>query len=395
MPRTAAFLIMLILSLPFCQADELHLKDGMIVEGVITETPEGYTVSVGSGANTFISKDKVIRLVKKLTDEQKYENLKLVCPADDFEAQMKLGLWARLHNLPEQAKEHFENAVKLKPDDPKARRAAGYIFKNQQWYKPDEYMKSLGKLKYNGKWLDKAEAEKLINQDRLNEMRQKGNRETWLLLSRASKAKSQAELEEITDSIKKLGEYAVGAVIRGAYDTNQKVREVSLRVLAVSPGEDPLEALLKCFRYERTKKNVLIITKALADRSDRENVIKQLVKINMTTKSPITRKRCWLAYRVIADNKIIEELIKLSEFCPVPKEMQANEEEKKDTGGGWVTHKGERDKMQKAFYPATDSLNYLTDARLSHFRNLWEEWWKTNKETFKIKPVTLSEEKEN
>ena len=90
------------------------------------------TVSVGSGANTFISKDKVIRLVKKLTDEQKYENLKLVCPADDFEAQMKLGLWARLHNLPEQAKEHFENAVKLKPDDPKARRAAGYIFKNQQ-----------------------------------------------------------------------------------------------------------------------------------------------------------------------------------------------------------------------------------------------------------------------
>lgn len=376
-----------------CWADELHLKDGVVVEGIVRETDEGYSVTFGTGAKTFIPKAQVIRHVKKLTDEQLYENLKLVLAEDDFEGQMKLGLWCRLHNLPDKAREHYELAVKLRPDDPKARRAAGYVFRKGKWYKLDEYMISQGKMKYKGKWIAKEVALSLIKKDKKEQIRASGYKAAWRLLKRAGKVLTDEEMDSIVSELKKLGESGYGAVIRCASDSNKKIRRVSLEVLATAESDDTLKELLRRFRYERDRKLFYTALKALVKHPKRDKVIAGMIKICVYSKSAKTRKRTWLAFEALADKSAIERLITLAEYSPVKVDETETEDDRKargkDTGGKWITYEGEKDKPLEPYYPATEALNFLTKAGVSPSREQWEKWWRVNSATFAFKSVPM------
>jgi len=57
---------------------------------------------------------------------------------DDAEAHVRLALWCEAHNLRAEREEHLAAALRIAPDDPRARGLVGQVAENGRWERPEQ-----------------------------------------------------------------------------------------------------------------------------------------------------------------------------------------------------------------------------------------------------------------
>lgn len=366
------------------RSDELHLRDGVVVQGEVTREGDEYIVSRSGGAMIRIPVSEVVRHERKQTLRQRYDNLREVYGADSFKDQMELGNWCRINNLPEEARRHFLRAVELDPNDAAARRAAGYVRHENSWVTREEKLALEGKSWYKGRLISAAEAERLRGRDEVARLREEGYAEAWAILRAVAKNPSVGAIEQAQAQLREMGEYAMRALIRGARDANRFTRKTAIPLLGAQTSADTLDTLVECLRFEEYDDLLRDTVQQLVLREDRADVQRRMLDLLLRSPARNTRQRTWLVLRGIGDKAVIPLLIEAAEFTPVPGGA-AVVDDKKATHG-WITSTS-RKPRQKPYYPACEALLYLTGQKISPDREEWRKWWAKAAEEFVIEPL--------
>ncbi|MCU0728074.1 MAG: hypothetical protein MUE73_20185 [Planctomycetes bacterium] len=138
-PALAALLILAAAA----AADTLYLKNGGTFEGKLVEkTATHYVFRIPGVGVQRIPLNDVLRVEEKDTAADEYERRRAALGAGDAEARYGLGLWCETQGLRREAREMFAEVLELAPDHAEARAKLGYA-------------------KYDGRWVEKREAERL------------------------------------------------------------------------------------------------------------------------------------------------------------------------------------------------------------------------------------------
>lgn len=155
--KVKALLLILPLALP-AAADEVLLKNGAILTGVVREDGDKVVLELDFGTMTF-SKGEV-RSVKKTGDSIKEYEQKLAA-ATDAKSYYEVAMWAREKGLTSRGNDLLRKVLSLDPDHEGARKALGFQKIDGKWLEGDELMMARGFLKYDGRWLPKDTVEKI------------------------------------------------------------------------------------------------------------------------------------------------------------------------------------------------------------------------------------------
>ncbi len=375
--RALAFLLFLTAN---AIADELYLTDGRVITGKVSQQGGEYVVSFEGGAAAHFPAGEVLRVEKMPTLRERYANLRDVTDENDFKAQMELGNWCRLNNLPDEARLHFKRAIELQPEDQKARQAAGFVRYENKWLTREEVLASQGKVLYKGKEMGIAEADALRQREEEQRLQNEGYSKAWRLLqtldgTAGNYERNRAELVQ-------MGRLAMGAVLRSTDDGNPRVRALCLDLLGADTTDETRKELFARLRYEERADLVRKVAQQLAKRQERDRILQQTLDWCIRAPNNVTRQRTWLVLRYIGDKRVIPVLLDAVEFCPVPEEQKNTDPNTgKTLPNGWQSSEL-YEKVMKPYYPACEALNFLTGANIPPHKEAWQSWWKSNEGSF-------------
>ncbi|GEM_PF-91157 len=89
----------------------------------------------------------------------------------DAPAHLALAHWCRDKGLRREAKELYQQALWLAPDNVEALEAGGYVHQGDVWLSPDDVHRLRGDRLYEGRWLDPAAYRKTWTEDHLQAVR--------------------------------------------------------------------------------------------------------------------------------------------------------------------------------------------------------------------------------
>jgi hypothetical protein len=140
--------------------DEITLKSGGKLEGIVTEDGERITVETVAGVISFQRADVVsIDRTKKSKLQmyyEKYNSIKESKNSDDF---YQLAKWVKENGLGRFHKELLERTVEIDSNHEFARRQLGYEFYKGRWHTREEIMLDKGFVLFDGKWMTESERE--------------------------------------------------------------------------------------------------------------------------------------------------------------------------------------------------------------------------------------------
>lgn len=155
------FLMLCLLSGGIVVADIVYLSNGGRVKGkIVEEDDEFVVVETEKFGRVKIEVERVSR-IERGTDEEIYQQRLKRLDEDDLDGHMELALWARSVGLEERAKERFRHILRLDRDNYYARRELGYHRLDGEWVSEREYYTAKGYVRYEGRWIPKADADML------------------------------------------------------------------------------------------------------------------------------------------------------------------------------------------------------------------------------------------
>ena len=107
----------LLLASGAARGDVVILKSGWKAEGVVTETPSHVVVMLRSGLKVRYAREKVARIVRKLTPAQEFENQYKAVDRRDLKALKELATWCQVRGLGPQAAKVAADILAIKPKD--------------------------------------------------------------------------------------------------------------------------------------------------------------------------------------------------------------------------------------------------------------------------------------
>lgn len=188
--------------------DVFVLHSGGRIEGELlspaAETPQELHVHTASG-DMVLPADLVAEVITKSQEQRHYEAILPQMPPD-VEGNWKMAQWCANNKLPEQREHHLQKILELDPNNEDARHALGYIRRRGEWIITEQWMKSQGLIRHEGKWMypqDVAMSERTKKlEDGVKEWRVKLR--SYLLQMRRGgdkAAKVQAEIAAIQDQL--------------------------------------------------------------------------------------------------------------------------------------------------------------------------------------------------
>lgn len=364
-------------------ADELHLKDGSVLEGVVSRDGEEYVLEAAKGAKMRFSPYEVLKVEKKYTPQQLYKNLLAVTSGDDFEGQMQLGEWCSENGLVQESKMHYMNAVKLRPANPNARRKAGYRLYKKKWLTHEEYMLSLGRVKYKGRWYSAKEAAEKAEKDFAKDVSFKMRQKIKGFYDAVANAEDPSQVIDNAYELHLIGDKARSAVLRAASNNSYKKREASIYYMVYDDAPSTYNMLIKRLRFEDNPRIVKLLVRLIPKRSEKEKLLQEAINMTVHGKNKKSRMRSAVLLRALQDKRAIDALVEVAGFNPVPEE----EMEKEKTSNGTVSSTTYV-KPRKPYYPATTALKMLTGMNYSADTVIWTDWWKRSREEFEFKPLS-------
>ncbi|MHC4663404.1 MAG: hypothetical protein ACYS8W_17225 [Planctomycetota bacterium] len=143
-------------------ADDVILKNGLVVSGKVTQDDKMVRVERLGGAVTY-PHDEVKEVKKTKTIQEIYAERKKTLKKNDAEAYVALADWCRDNAMPKHENELLESVLEFAPDNEKARSRLGYIRdENGKWVLEEEYYKAKGYVKYRGDWMKPEEKARLV-----------------------------------------------------------------------------------------------------------------------------------------------------------------------------------------------------------------------------------------
>lgn len=188
--RPLAFLLALLVPALPASADELVLKNGAILSGVVTEQGENVILQLDIGSMT-IAKSQVREIRRSEDPLKEFEGKRE--KAVTAEDHHQLGLWARQKGLVTRANDMFRKALSLGPDHEEAHRALGHEKVDGAWMDADQAMAARGFVKVEGKWLKRETAEQFRRDATALEI----ERERGATSERIAKLQKEVELARI------------------------------------------------------------------------------------------------------------------------------------------------------------------------------------------------------
>lgn len=131
-------------------ADRVHLKNGRVLEGEVTDRGDTLEVRSKNGITASIPKDQVVRIEEAVTPEAALAARRAALPPDDLQAHLRLARDFDRAKLEAEARSLREEILGRWPDDGVTRQALGYVRHEQRWLTREEYMAGLGLVAADG-----------------------------------------------------------------------------------------------------------------------------------------------------------------------------------------------------------------------------------------------------
>jgi hypothetical protein len=172
-------------------ADEVYLKGGGHVSGVIADESErSVDVEIGAGMVS-VPRSQVERIVRSTSVLSTYQMRARSLNATDVVGWLELGAWAQRMELSTQAREAYGHVLEIEPSNPTAQRAMGNQLIGDRWLNRDDAMQAQGYIKHEGDWVTPEERDARIAE------RAASHREGLeLARSRAAVAEAEAHARE-------------------------------------------------------------------------------------------------------------------------------------------------------------------------------------------------------
>lgn len=143
-------------------ADEVYLKGGGRISGVVVEqTAENVTVDIGAG-NMTVRMSTVVRIEKRTSPLEEYRAQAAAIAADDAEGWRELARWAEDRALSSQAREAWKRVLEIAPNDADANRALGKVELDGRWVTEEESYLARGFVEFEGEWMTPAERQSIV-----------------------------------------------------------------------------------------------------------------------------------------------------------------------------------------------------------------------------------------
>jgi hypothetical protein len=169
-------------------ADEVVLRNGSAISGIVREEGDRVIVEMDYGTMTFKKVD--VRSISRGEDVISQFQAKAKA-ATDVKGMMELAAWARDRGLTGRAHDLYRKVIVLDPDQAEARKALGYEKVNDLWLTGDDLMTARGFVKLGGRWMAKDTADRILEQEA--QARIETDR-----LAQARREADQRHLEEMT-----------------------------------------------------------------------------------------------------------------------------------------------------------------------------------------------------
>ena len=175
--RITAFSLCLILFAVSAAADEVHLKDGSVLSGKVTEEKARYLV-VDRDRKYAVKKSQVKKIVAGESFMDVYERKLEKLSVDDAEAIFEFGRWLAKNNWKTRASRAYEEVLELDPDHKGARLALGYKLYEGEWVSPRELNIKRGLVEFEGRWYTKHDHAELLAAIKMRYIPTKGKAHT-------------------------------------------------------------------------------------------------------------------------------------------------------------------------------------------------------------------------
>src|SRR5262249_30638129 len=114
----------------------------------------------------------VDHIVMARTDLDKYDERAGRLGPSDIDGWRALGRWASLKGMDQQARRAYERIVTIKPDDPEAEGALGFVMRDGGGTTMEEAYRARGFVKYEGEGMRPAEAQLRLDSAATEQARQ-------------------------------------------------------------------------------------------------------------------------------------------------------------------------------------------------------------------------------
>jgi tetratricopeptide (TPR) repeat protein len=145
---------------PLFAQDVVKLVDGGEIHGRIVEETENFVKIETRGATVQVKRDEIATILKDFDFDSELKKRRSSLPAGDADALYKLGLWCEENKRGKEAKECFEEAVKINPEHLLAREKLHHKKHKGKWYTEEDYYKEIGWVNYGGVWMPKEDKDR-------------------------------------------------------------------------------------------------------------------------------------------------------------------------------------------------------------------------------------------
>jgi hypothetical protein len=155
MRRSLTLAALLLAGASSALADRVHLKNGRVLEGEVTDKGDALEVRSKNGITASIPKDQVVRIEEAVTPEAALAARRAALPPDDLQAHLRLARDYDKARLEAEARSLREELLGRWPDDGVTRQALGYVRLpgpggDGRWLTREEYMAGLGLVAADG-----------------------------------------------------------------------------------------------------------------------------------------------------------------------------------------------------------------------------------------------------
>lgn len=130
---SALVLFLVVTICPSLQGDQIHLKDGRVIEGKIIDEEGGQVRIMAKWGELRYDKSQIKKVVKKRSTSEEYQHRFDKLAYNDAEGFYQLGLFAKENNMKKEMECCYKKALSINPYHKGAREALGYVFHQGRW----------------------------------------------------------------------------------------------------------------------------------------------------------------------------------------------------------------------------------------------------------------------
>lgn len=174
-------------------ADEVILRGGGVLRGVVVERTEARVVVETGPGRVTLPMSRVERVVEGRTALEGFRERAAELPAGDADGWAALARWAAERELATQAREAWRRVLAFDPEDAEANRALGRVLLDGVWMDEAEAYRARGYVLAEGRWLTPAEHDALLRERAAEDASAREERETGLRFREAEARAREAE----------------------------------------------------------------------------------------------------------------------------------------------------------------------------------------------------------